>query len=200
VRLGLTQTLGRKPTIDWLTALLIVAVVGGSVFEPAYADPPPWAPAYGYRAKHKNKVAHAPSAAPFDIEFGRCNRDLLGGVLGGAAGAAVGSTIGKGSGNTAAIVGGAIIGIIVGGSIGRAMDEVDQNCVGQTLEHAPDGETIVWTNAETRTDYRVTPTRTYDSNGRSCREYVSTAIVGGRAQQVYDRACRQPDGSWQLVS
>lgn len=193
----------RKPKVRILSLLVVAAISLGWTFEAAYAEPPPWAPAHGYRAKQKyrHQPVYARSAAPFDLDIGRCNRDLLGGILGGVAGAAAGSTLGKGGGNTAAIIGGAIIGIIVGGSIGRAMDEVDQSCVGQTLEHAPDGETIVWTNAETRTDYRVTPTSSYeDRQGRYCREYVSAAVVGGKTQQVYGTACRQPDGSWELVS
>ncbi|MGH7185333.1 MAG: RT0821/Lpp0805 family surface protein, partial [Pseudomonadota bacterium] len=182
------------------------------------ANPPPWAPAYGYRAKHKDahkeKYKHKHKhdeddgdeygrayVPPFDIGFGRCNRDLLGGLIGGAGGAAIGSTIGKGDGRTAAIIGGAIIGIIVGGSIGRSMDSVDQNCVGQALEHAPDGRTIVWQNPQNSAQYQVVPTRTVQaSDGRYCREYTTTAVVAGKSQQVYGRACRQPDGSWEIQS
>ena len=39
-----------------------------------------------------------------------------------------------------------------------------------------------------------------DYSGRYCREYTTEAVVGGRTKQVYGTACRQPDGSWQLVS
>ena len=31
-----------------------------------------------------------------------------------------------------------------------------------------------------------------------CREYQTTATVGGMAQQSFGTACRQPDGSWQI--
>ena len=158
--------------------------------------PPPWAPAHGYRAQHGE--AYVP---PFGIDIGQCNRDLLGSVLGGVVGAAAGSTIGKGDGRTLAIVGGTIIGIVVGGSIGRTMDQLDQNCVGQVLEHAPDGRHVDWRSSESDSRYRVTPVQTYeDPEGRYCREYTTTATVGGRTQEVYGRACRQPDGSWQLIS
>ena len=75
--------------------------------------------------------------APYAISQGTCNRALLGKVLGGATGAAIGSQIGRGNGNTAAI-----IGVIVGGNVGQSMDRVDQGCVGQILEHAPDGRPI----------------------------------------------------------
>ena len=37
-------------------------------------------------------------------------------------------------------------------------------------------------------------------DGRYCREYTATAVVGGKTQNTYGTACRQPDGAWQLVS
>ncbi|MFQ5773127.1 MAG: RT0821/Lpp0805 family surface protein [Kiloniellaceae bacterium] len=164
--------------------------------------PPPWAPAHGYRAKHKRKDRHAeayPYVPPFDLGLGRCNREVLGSVLGGAAGAAIGAQIGRGDGQTAAIIGGAILGVLVGGSVGRMMDEVDQHCIGQALEHAPDGQAIVWKDPNAGAQYQVVPTQTFQRpDGRYCREYTTTATVGGRTQQVYGTACRQPDGSWQL--
>ena len=120
-------------------------------------------------------------------------------MLGGVGGAAAGSTIGKGDGRTAAIVGGAILGVLVGGSIGRAMDDLDQHCIGQALEHAPDGRSIVWNNAQSQAQYTVAPVRTVQiADGRYCREYTTTAVVAGKTEQTYGRACRQPDGSWEI--
>ncbi len=171
--------------------------------------PPPWAPAHGYRRKHgggpgRNQggydsqdgdVAYQP---PFEIDQGNCNRGMLGAALGGTAGGLVGSQIGKGDERVVAIVAGSIIGIIIGGTIGRTMDEVDQNCLGQVLEHAPDQETIRWNNPETGADYTMTPVRTgQDGDGKYCREYQTTVIIDGRQQQAYGTACRQPDGSWE---
>lgn len=31
-----------------------------------------------------------------------------------------------------------------------------------------------------------------------CREYTATARIAGRDQQIYGRACRQPDGAWKF--
>lgn len=36
--------------------------------------------------------------------------------------------------------------------------------------------------------------------GRYCREYQKRVAVGGRAQNAYGTACRQLDGSWELVN
>lgn len=33
-----------------------------------------------------------------------------------------------------------------------------------------------------------------------CREFTKVVTIGGRAQNAYGKACRQPDGSWQVVS
>ena len=138
---------------------------------------------------------------PFGIDLGRCNRQTLGTLLGAAGGGYLGSRIGKGDGRLAAVGGGVFLGAIIGGSIGRSMDEIDQNCVGQALEHAPDGEVIAWNTPETASSYQVTPVSTYqDSGGRYCREYQSVSIIGNRQEQTYGTACRQPDGSWQRAN
>ncbi len=161
--------------------------------------PPPWAPAHGYRRKHATGSAGYKS--PFGLGLGNCNRTLLGAVIGGVGGGLIGSQIGKGGGRTVAIVGGTILGAIVGGGIGDTMDNLDQNCVGQALEHAPDGPSIKWNTAAENAQYQVTPTNSYQTaDGRYCREYHTNATIAGRTQEVYGTSCRQPDGSWKLVS
>ena len=161
---------------------------------------PPWAPAYGYRRQGRdNHLVQQPYVPPYDLSVGRCNRTVIGGLLGGAAGAAIGSQIGKGDGRTAAIIGGTVIGLLIGGSIGQSMDQVDQTCVGQALEHAPDGQAIVWNDPQSNAQYQVAPVQTIQTdNGEYCREYTATATVGGKAQKTYGIACRQPDGSWRI--
>lgn len=165
--------------------------------------PPPWAPAHGYR-RHKHGHHHhggdVAYVAPFNIGLGNCNRELLGGLLGAAAGGFAGSKIGDGRGQLAAVAGGTLLGFLVGGSIGRSMDEVDQNCIGQTLEHAGDGQRVAWKNPESGTRYQVVPAETVQqADGGYCREYTTTAVIDGRSQETVGIACRQPDGAWKLV-
>ena len=173
-------------------------------YGPAYADPPPWAPAHGHRAKHKHKRDdHVVYAVPYGIDRGQCERgpvssEVIGGVIGGAVGGVAGAQIGKGKGKTAATIGGAIVGVLVGASIGRSMDEVDQNCVGRILEYAPDRHRINWSGGGGEA-YTVTPLRTFQTDGAYCREYQTAATVGGKVQHVYGTACRQPDGAWKIV-
>ena len=170
--------------------------------------PPAWAPAWGYRGKRKVRyerrgVTYEADPAVLvrvpEVGLGQCNRDVIGAILGGTVGAAAGSRIGKGDGRILATVGGAIIGVLVGGNIGRAMDQVDQNCVGQVLERAPTGKTVIWKNPD-QGEYRVTPTRTYQTNnGSYCREYQTKIYIGGKLENAHGTACRQADGTWKKV-
>ncbi len=174
---------------------------GGHVRSYGYTGggPPPWAPAHGYRRKQEGYGDYAYSSRYLSLDTGHCNRELVGQILGGATGAVVGSEIGDGTGRLVAVAAGTIIGAVIGGEIGRSMDRADRLCIDQALEHAPDGDRIRW-NDEGR-QYTVTPrnTRQYE-DGRYCREYYMESDIGGRTEQVYGRACRQPDGSWKLMS
>ncbi len=163
--------------------------------------PPPWAPAHGYRNKHRYKSAKDGRIYEFipadliripEIGFGKCDRETIGAVLGAAAGGAVGSKIGKGDGKVLASV---------GGNIGRAMDQVDQNCVGQILERAPNGSPVTWKDPDRGANYAVTPTKTYRrSDGRYCREYQTKIVIDGRTQDAFGTACRRNDGSWEKTA
>ncbi len=196
---------------------------------PALADPPPWAPAHGYRdkgKKHKHKdrddddrviwyrerdrqhhyhsAFPAFFALPVGIEGGRCDRGLvganLGTLLGAVAGGLGGSQIGRGDGQIAATIGGVLLGAAIGNYIQRSMDPADQGCLAQTLERAPTGQQIVWNNPDTGARYEVVPTRTWEQAGTFCREYSSRGTVGGRVEEVTGTACRQPDGSWRIMN
>jgi hypothetical protein len=63
----------------------------------------------------------------------------------------------------------------------------------------PVGETIVWNQGNASGS--VTPTRDGTStSGRYCREFQHEVTVAGRKEQAYGVACRQPDGSWEIVT
>jgi surface antigen len=167
---------------------------------PHYAGgPPPWAPAHGWRRKHARQ--YQTYAIPdLGIEFGRCNRDVIGAVIGGVAGGAIGAQMGKGSERTVATIGGTIAGVLIGGAIGRSMDQADQACIAQTLEQAPSRHAVAWHNPDGG-HYRVVPLEGYeDGQGRICRDYRTIATIEGRQHQLYGKACRQPDGTWQRTS
>lgn len=74
--------------------------------------------------------------------------------------------------------------------------------VAQMLEHTPSRRSMSWRNPDSGRQYTVTPWWIYQRSAarRYCREYILKAQVGGRYQQIYSTACRQPDGSWQVRS
>jgi len=170
----------------------------------AAAEPPPWAPAHGWRAKQGHeRVRHDARRidVPDYLSGGRCNREELGRILGGAAGAAAGSQIGSGDGQIAAVIGGAILGVLIGGDVGRTLDEADEACTGAALEHLADGQSVAWRDPNDGARYQVTPTQSYQrEDGRYCREYQAQARIGGEARETYGTACRQPDGGWKLIN
>lgn len=157
-----------------------------------------WAGFGAPRRPAAEAVFEAPSNTALGISQGRCDHELLGQILGGIAGAAAGSQIGDGKERLSAVVGGTIIGALIGGNVGRYFDETGQNCVAQTLEHAPDRQTVRWADTSSGQQYQVTPTASSTTpDGRYCREYITTVTVGGKQEEAYGKACRQPDGSWQ---
>lgn len=130
---------------------------------------------------------------------GRAN-EQAGVVIGAIAGGLLGSTMGKGSGKTAAIMAGTVAGAIIGGRIGQSMDATDRLKTNNVLETVPDNRSTTWHNPNSGYEYTVTPTKTVEYEEGPCREYVVKAKIGGKLEDVYGTACRQPDGSWKIES
>ncbi|MBB3065093.1 MULTISPECIES: RT0821/Lpp0805 family surface protein [Limibacillus] len=130
-------------------------------------------------------------------------KQTIGTLAGAAGGAAIGSQIGSGSGRHVAIALGTLAGAMLGGEIGRQLDERDQLLYSQAYEDAktaPIGETIIWSNPESGNKGAITPVRDGTTgSGKYCREFQQTVIIAGEPQQAYGVACRQPDGTWQIV-
>ena len=131
-------------------------------------------------------------------------KEQMGAVAGAGVGALAGSQIGSGKGQLAAIAIGTLLGAWAGSEVGRQLDERDRLLASQAIQEAhtaPIGQTITWNNAQTGHAGTVTPTRegTNDQTGAYCREYQQTVTVGGKTQDAYGTACRQPDGTWKVV-
>lgn len=123
----------------------------------------------------------------------------VGTVSGAAIGGLVGSRFGGGSGQVLATGAGIMAGALIGGAIGKNMDDSDRLKMNQTLETHAVGQPAYWQNQRTGTSYTVVPVKNLSIDGNPyCREYRSTANIGGQKQQVYGTACRQPDGSWKI--
>ncbi|MBW7849424.1 MAG: glycine zipper 2TM domain-containing protein [Rhodospirillales bacterium] len=141
--------------------------------------------------------------------LGGCANDMgqkegAGALLGGIGGAVAGAQFGKGSGQVAAAALGTLLGAYAGSEMGKSLDRADRLAAQQaatTAQTAPIGQTIRWNNPQSGNYGTYTPVRDgYDSSsGSYCREYQTTVTVGGKTENAYGTACRQPDGSWKVV-
>lgn len=127
---------------------------------------------------------------------------IIGGLGGAVVGGLLGSTIGGGSGRTLATIGGALAGGLVGNSLATQLSCQDQHYVGNSTERSLDsGKPVSWHNPDTGTYGDVKPVRSYNTEqGQYCREFQQTIYIDGERKQGYGTACRQPDGSWKIVS
>ena len=142
------------------------------------------------------------------LTLGACEhygqKEAGGTLIGAGLGGLLGSQFGHGTGKLVATGLGVAAGGLLGNHIGRSLDRADQAYLYRASERAqtaPVGETITWNNPQSGNYGSVTPTREgyQPSTGAYCREYQQEIVVGGKRQQGYGQACRQPDGSWKVI-
>jgi|GEM_PF-292382 surface antigen len=132
-------------------------------------------------------------------------KEGTGTLLGAGTGALLGAQVGSGTGRLVATAAGTLLGALAGQDIGRSLDSADQAYAVSTaqaaLERSRTNQPATWVNPDSGANGTVTPTRTYQAaDGRYCREFTQTVTIEGQLQKAYGTACRQPDGTWQLVS
>lgn len=159
------------------------------------------------------------------VTDGMGTKQMVGTGVGGAGGGAVGWFAGKALGGTTGGVIGAIVGTLggafVGSEIGSSLDKADQaalqSTANQALNQQAVGQPVVWQNPQTGNVVETTVVRDVyepqpqqprskrkakaavpEEPAKYCREYQQKVTVGGKVQQAYGTACRQPDGSWQV--
>ena len=128
----------------------------------------------------------------------------IGTLLGAGAGAVAGTAVTHGKGKIAGGIIGGLLGAAIGNSVGSSLDRADMNYYDrasqQALESQPAGQSLPWKNPQSGNYGTITPQAPYKNNdGQYCREYTQSINVGGKTQSGYGTACRQPDGSWQIV-
>ena len=130
-------------------------------------------------------------------------KQTIGTGVGALAGGLAGSQIGGGKGQMWAVGLGALLGGLAGSEVGASLDRADRMYMSQAqtnANNAPIGESISWNNPDSGNKGTIVPVRDgTSSSGRYCREYQQTITVGGKQQSGYGTACRQPDGSWEVV-
>lgn len=152
----------------------------------------------------KKIIVVAATASILSACAGMGEKETAGTVIGAGTGAVVGGQVGGGSGRLVGVAVGTLLGALLGGEIGRTMDRNDQIAAQQAYQQAqtaPIGQPITWENPDNGHYGSVTPVRegTHDQTGEYCREFQQTVTIGGRPEDAYGIACRQPDGAWRIV-
>ena len=147
----------------------------------ALATPPAWAPAHGWRKKNDPTYAGY-SGREWDYDYGvrsgSCDRGRIGQVVGGVVGGTAGGAIGA--------------------DVGRRMDKTDRSCVGHSLELADYGQSVKWTNPNTRVTYQLTPLDN-ERGGDGCRRFRLIAHGSFGLSEGRTVACTDGRGTWQLA-
>ena len=125
----------------------------------------------------------------------------IGTATGAVVGGLVGSQFGSGSGKKIATVAGALVGALAGSEIANQLSSRDRLYANEALDRGLNsGRPQNWSNPESGTYGNVYPETLVQSNsGRYCRSYSQTIYVNGQPQSATGRACRKPDGTWEII-
>ena len=130
-------------------------------------------------------------------------KQAVGAAVGAALGGFAGSHIGKDEGQLAATAGGALLGAWFGSEIGKSLDRADRLAQAQAtqtaLESNKSGQATTWKNPDTGHTGTVTPVKTYEHQGRPCREFTQQVTIEGKTETVRGRACRDAQG-WVMAN
>jgi surface antigen len=161
--------------------------------------------------KWLNKVASGSMVALCALslvacEDGQMTKQGIGTVGGGVIGGLIGSQFGGGNGALLGTGVGVLVGALAGSAIGKSMDDQDKMNMQGALGQTQTNQTVQWNNDQ-GVHYTFTPTtpavpKTDAQSGAQtyCREFTQTAVIAGKEQQMYGEACRQPDGTWKVMS
>lgn len=128
-------------------------------------------------------------------------KSTLGTLVGAVGGAAIGSRFGQGSGKVAAIAAGALVGGFLGNQIGARLDEQDrQYNYAASVQALNSGAPQQWQNPQTGVYGTIQPGPAQMVNNQQCRQYTNTVYIDGQPQTARGTACRNYDGTWQVVN
>ncbi len=192
------------------TAAVGLLLVAAAWSVSTLADPPPHAPARGWRKHHERDHGHDHDRHyvgytgqqwdnDYEIASGRCNRQAIATAVGGVVGDVIASQVAKPENRTVATLIGAAAGALIGHKVGRELDEADRGCFGHALEIGKPGQRVVWTNETTRVRYELSPGDDRHRDGAACREFSLVAVADGRRSSQVGVACRTQIGAWEVV-
>lgn len=153
--------------------------------------------------QNSNYQGNSPGCNDVDIAVGTGLGGLVGGIIG--------NQFGKGSGRTAATIGGVILGGIAGNAIAKdACQDKRQdahyynNAYYDSFNDPDEDERYEWNNPHTNNHGYVSAGEYYEDGYQDyegpCREFSQTVYIDGRPEHATGVACRQPNGTWRIVS
>jgi surface antigen len=183
----------------------VTALVGGicALATPfnVWGDPPAHAPAHGWRKKHDpNNSGYTGKKweKDYGIVNGTCDIKSVGQIVGGTITDAAGRSARPEAGAIATILG-SVIGTVIDAKLGQSTTQVDRACMGHALELGSANKRVAWPGSDGRTQFLLTPTRGFQQNGQSCREFTVQATAAGQTRTTNGTACRTGDGRWQVI-
>jgi Ni/Co efflux regulator RcnB/surface antigen len=141
-----------------------------------------------------------------DVYYQECRRspDPAGILVGGLIGGLLGNSAGRGGNRTGTTIAGVIVGGAVGAALTRNMGCEDRSYAYRTYYNGFNSGrpgSYQWRNPrnDNRGEFRIG--RYYnDPYGFRCARFNQVTYIQGRAYRANGVACRQPDGSWTIVS
>ena len=99
-------------------------------------------------------------------------------------------------------LGGGLIGQIESVRLPRADRIAALQSEYRALEYTPPGDVVSWQGRDGAVSGQVVASQPYRVGSQDCRQYTQAVSAGGTAAPVTARgtACRNPDGSWELLS
>lgn len=102
----------------------------------------------------------------------------------------------------------ALLAAMQGGLIGRVtIDELSERnrstglqAEYRALEYTPPGESVIWDDQQSGATGTVIASQPYRVGSQDCRQLEHTVTRGRSQQSERGTACRNPDGSWTIVS
>lgn len=124
------------------------------------------------------------------------SNENLGRLGGGLAGAAVGAA--ASDGDAAPVVAGALVGSFIGGEMGRNKDKQNEEKAASVLNSTLAKATTKWTNPKSKTQYTMSVSQKYTTNGKTCRPFTVKKTANGAASSKNGIACLD-SGVWTLA-
>ena len=138
-----------------------------------------------------------PWARDFGIGRGRCHSAIVGVLAREMLEQPGGAPPGRWDDRPVAVILGPVLGADLAGRLGRDADAADRGCLAHTLEVAPDGQAVSWSNRGL--SFTVQPGHGEPRGNYFCREY-SGRVRGRDIDRPFSGfACRSGRGLWRVA-